>query len=68
MRTGDGTWTVEVLTTRGGQVFRVRRLGMIRSDRGWGPIGQLRLTVDEVRDLLGDAFADLEPVENDGRR
>lgn len=58
MVTPDGGWRVEVLTTRSGQVFRVRRRGLI-SSRGWAPIGQLRRTVAEVEAMLGDAFADL---------
>jgi hypothetical protein len=53
-----------VLRTRGGEVFRVRRRAVVGAHvgRGWAPIGQLRATVDEVRQLFGDAFAYLELV------
>lgn len=55
MVTPDGRWRVEVLRTRGGEVFRVRRLDVV--SRGtWAPRGLLRFTVAEVADLLGDAF------------
>jgi hypothetical protein len=59
MVTPDGLWRVEVITTRGGQVFRVRRRAVIGASRGWAPTGKLRRTVVEVQALLGDAFADL---------
>jgi hypothetical protein len=29
MRTADGRWSVEVITTRGGQSFRVKRLDTV---------------------------------------
>jgi hypothetical protein len=61
MVTPDGVWRVEVLTTRGGQVFRVRRRAVISAHggAGWAPIGQIRRTVHEVAALLGDRFVDL---------
>jgi hypothetical protein len=62
MRTPDGEWRVEVIRTRGGEVFRVRRRAVIgaQSGAGWAPIGQIRRTVGEVAELLGDeAFAEL---------
>jgi hypothetical protein len=60
MRTGDGRWSVEVMTTRGGQSFRVRRLDVVLAPgSGWGPTGRLVATIGEVRELLGDAFATL---------
>jgi len=65
MRTPDGEWTVEVLRTRAGECLRVRRRlrpGQI-SPTGWAPTGQIRATVAQVADLLGDAFATLEPVD-----
>lgn len=55
MRTTDGRWQVEVLTTRGGQSFRVKRLDTV-SVGTWTPTGQLVRTIAEVRHLLGDAF------------
>jgi hypothetical protein len=60
MRTPDGEWRVEVIRSRGGQVFRVRRRAVIgaRGGRGWAPIGQIRRTVGEVAELLGDAFGE----------
>jgi hypothetical protein len=65
MRTPDGEWTVEVVQYGGGACFRVRRA--IRpgqfSRTGWAPTGQLRFSIAEVRDLLGDRFADLEVAE-----
>lgn len=62
MRTPDGAWTVEVVRTRAGECFRVRRRAVIgaHGGRGWAPIGQLRFSVAEVAELLGHAFAELE--------
>lgn len=64
MRTPDGVWRVEVIRTRGGEVFRVRRRAVIGAygGRGWAPTGQIRATVGEVAELLGDAFAELVEV------
>jgi hypothetical protein len=47
MRTPDGVWRVEVIRTRGGEVFRVRRRAVIgaHGGRGWAPIGKIRGTV-----------------------
>jgi hypothetical protein len=61
MRTADGRWSVEVITTRGGQSFRVKRLdGVMPAGSGWTPTGHLVRTIDEVREILGgDAFATL---------
>jgi hypothetical protein len=61
MRTPDGQWRVEVIRTRGGEVFRVRRRAVIgaHGGPGWAPIGQIRRTVGEVAELLGDSFAEL---------
>jgi hypothetical protein len=61
IRTSDGVWRVEVIRTRGGEVFRVRwRAGIsAHGARGWAPIGQIRRTVGEVAELLGEAFADV---------
>jgi hypothetical protein len=59
MRTPDGEWTVEVIRTRGGEVFRVRRRAVIgahgRTGAGRRP-ERFRSTVAEVAELLGDAF------------
>jgi hypothetical protein len=61
MRTPDGEWTVEVVHTRGGEVFRARRRAVIgaHGGRAWAPIGQIRRTVTEVAELLGEAFPTL---------
>jgi hypothetical protein len=59
MRTTDGRWQVEVLTTRGGQSFRVKRLDQVASPGTWTPTGQLVATIGEVREvreILGDSF------------
>jgi hypothetical protein len=62
MRTPDGEWTVELVRFRGGrEVFRVRRRSIAPAAAGWWPTGQIRTSVEEVRQLLGDRFADLEP-------
>lgn len=47
--------------TRAGQVFRVRHRAVIGAHGGaaWAPIGQIRRSVAEVADLLGDRFVDL---------
>ncbi|WP_375481244.1 hypothetical protein [uncultured Jatrophihabitans sp.] len=67
MRTADGRWTVEVLTTRGGQAFRVKRLDQIpASGSGLPTHGTLVRTIGEVRELLGDSFATL--AEERGQR
>jgi hypothetical protein len=60
MRTPDGKWTVDLLTTRGGTVCRVRRRAVIgaHGGAGWAPIG-IGVTIDEVGEVLGDDFADL---------
>ena len=60
MRMADGEWIVEILRARGGEVFRIRRPAVIgaHGGSGWAPIGQIRATVDEVADLLGDRFAE----------
>ena len=57
MRTPDGRWTVEIFTTRGGTVFRVRQRAIIGAygGRGWAPIGQIRGTIADVAELLGRA-------------
>lgn len=65
MRTPDGVWTVEVITTRTGQCFRVRRRAVIgvHGGAGWAPVGQIRLTLAEVQDMLGPkAFEELAEV------
>jgi hypothetical protein len=61
MVTPDGIWRVEVLRTRGGEVFRVRRRAVIgaHGGRACAPTGQIRSTVGEVQLLLGDASAEL---------
>lgn len=61
MRTPDGKWTVEVLRTRNGECFRVRRRAIIgaHGGAGWAPIGQIRSTPAEVQQLLGNDFARL---------
>jgi hypothetical protein len=58
MRTPDGKWTVERLTTRGATVFGVRERAVIGPHGGAGraPIGHICVTIDEV---AGDDFADL---------
>jgi hypothetical protein len=64
MRTADGRWSVEVITTRGGQSFRVKRLDTVMpAGSGWTPTGKLVFTIDEVRDLLGEDFATLTEVD-----
>lgn len=57
----DGVWRVEVIRTRGSQVFRVRQRAVIgaHGGAGWAPIGKIRTTVSEVAELLGEAFAEL---------
>lgn len=64
MRTPDGEWTVEVIRTRAGECFRVRRRAVIGAygARGWAPIGQIRSTVAQVAETLGPRFADLVEV------
>jgi hypothetical protein len=66
MRTLDGQWTVEILRTRNGEVFRVRRRAIIgaHGGSGWAAIGQIRSTVAEVAQLLGESFALLVEVES----
>jgi hypothetical protein len=65
MRTADGRWSVEVITTRGGQSFRVKRLDTVMpAGSGWTPTGQLVSTIDEVREILGDAFATLNETRS----
>lgn len=61
MVTPDGRWTVEVIRTRAGEVFRVREQAIIgaHGGSGWAPIGKIRLTVGEVAELLGDDFPEL---------
>jgi hypothetical protein len=61
MVTPDGVWRVEVIRTRGGEVFRVRRRAIIgaQGGRGCAPTGQIRSTVAEVQTLLGASFAQL---------
>ncbi len=60
MTTADGVWQVEVITVRGRQSFRVKRLdGVLPAGSGWGPTGRLVTSIDEVRSLLGDSFATL---------
>ena len=61
MATPDGRWKVEVIRTRGGEVFRVRQRAIIgpHGGAGWAPIGKMRRTVTEVAELLGDDFAEL---------
>jgi hypothetical protein len=60
MRTPDGKWTVDLLTTHGDTLFRVRRRAAIGAHGGAGctPIG-IGVTIDEVSELLGDDLADL---------
>ncbi len=63
MRTPDGKWQVEVITCGGRQTFRVKMLHQLTPPgSGWTPIGQLVSTLDEVQELLGDAFAELRDV------
>jgi hypothetical protein len=64
MRTPDGVWRVEEIRTRGGELLRVRRRAIMgaHGGRGWAPIGQIRATVAEVADLMGNAFAELVEV------
>lgn len=57
--TPDGVRRVEVITTRAGQVFRIRRRTLIGSSRGWAATGKVRFSVAEVREMLGDAFGHL---------
>lgn len=65
MRTADGRWSVEVITTRGGQSFRVKRLDTVTPvGSGWTPTGQLVATIGEVRELLGDDFETLTEVRD----
>jgi hypothetical protein len=61
MATLDGAWRVEVLRTRSGEVFQVRRRAHIgaHGGAGWAPTGHIRRAVTEVQKLLGDAFVDL---------
>jgi hypothetical protein len=65
MRTPDGRWRVEIVEYRNGPVFRVRHRAAIgaHGGPGWAPTGQTRHTVAEVAELLGEAFATLEPEE-----
>lgn len=58
MRTTDGVWTVKLLRTRGGEVFRVRRRAVIgaHGGSGWAPTGHICSTIEEVAEMLGDAF------------
>ena len=61
MATPDGRWTVEVIRTRAGEVFRVRQRAIIgaHGGAGWAPIGKIRRMVAEVADLLGADFPEL---------
>ena len=61
MVTPDGRWAVEVIRTRGGEVFRVRERAIIgaHGGAGWSPIVKIRLAVAEVAELLGDDFGEL---------
>jgi hypothetical protein len=61
MVTPDGRWTLEVIRTRAGEVFRVRQRAIIGAygGAGWAPIGKIRLTVGGVAELLGEDFAEL---------
>jgi hypothetical protein len=54
MVTPDGRWAVEVIRTRGGEVFRVRERATIGA-----PIGKIRSAVAEVAEVLGDDFGEL---------
>ena len=54
---------VEVITTRGGQSLRVKRLATVTPPgSAWTPTGQLVATIGEVRAILGDAFQTLGEV------
>ena len=65
MRTANGVWQVEVITTRGGQSFQVKRLDTVMpASSGWTPTGQLVATIEEVRDIVGDAFTTLTEVRD----
>ena len=65
MRTRDGVWSVEVITTRGGQSFRVKRLDTVTPPgSGWTATGQLVATIGEVKAILGEAFDDLVEVRS----
>jgi hypothetical protein len=57
MSTPDG-WRVEVIGTRNGEVFRVRRRSIVgaHGGAGWAATGQIRSTIGEVAELLGDSF------------
>ena len=61
MRTSDGRWSVEVITTRGGQSFRVKDNYRVASDT-WAPTGEIVATIADVRALLGDKFDSLVEV------
>lgn len=62
MRTPDGHWSVEVITTRGSQSFRVKNNFVVASET-WAPTGKLCRTIDEVKFLIGeDAFRQLAEV------
>lgn len=64
MRTPDWRWQVEILTVRGRQSFRVKRLDRLPApgSPGLPAPGVLVRTIAEVRELLGDDFDRLVEV------
>lgn len=59
LRYADGRWLVEIEDTRGGDTLGVHRPMVVPAARPSVPIGRLCFAVDEVRELLGDAFVAL---------
>lgn len=58
LRTPDGEWTVEDITARGGQSFRVKNLQTV--PRGtMNPPGRIVATITELREVMGDDYDQL---------
>lgn len=58
MRTPDGKWTLEVITTRGGQSFRVKNLHSIPKGTMGAP-GRIVATIAELRVIMGADYDQL---------